>query len=110
MTGKKKNLGKIKNYKKQKNKDKFLWSIILKNKNECIGQISVHEAHDEDEEITDKSIRGIGWFINPKYQRQGLAYEATSVILEYMFNEVEIEETLQQVQLRMYQDIIKIGR
>lgn len=77
---------------KAKNKDKFQWSIILKSNNECVGQISVHEAHDEDEEITDKSIRGIGWFINPKYQRQGLTYEASSAILEYMFNEVEIEK------------------
>ena len=77
---------------KAKNPDVFCWSIILKENNECIGQISVHEAHDEDEEITDKSIRGIGWFISPKYQRQGLAYEAASAILDYMFQEVEIEE------------------
>lgn len=75
-----------------KSKDKFQWSIILKSNNECIGQISVHEAHDEDEEITDRPIRGIGWFISPKYQRQGLTYEAASAILDYMFHEVEIKE------------------
>lgn len=77
---------------KVNNPDKFQWSIILKETNECIGQISVHEAHDEDASITDQSIRGIGWFITPKYQQLGLATEAAEAILEYMFNEVNITE------------------
>jgi len=74
--------------------DKFQWSIVLKDNNECIGQISVHEAHDEDESINDKNIRGIGWFINPSYQRNGYATEAATAILDYMFNNVKISEII----------------
>lgn len=72
--------------------DKFQWSIILKENNECIGQISVHEASMEDCTITDSSIRGIGWFIHPNYQRQGLATECAKSILKYMFEDVNISE------------------
>lgn len=77
---------------KANNPDKFQWSIILKETNECIGQISVHEARDEDATITDQSIRGIGWFITPKYQQLGFATEAAEAILDYMFHEVNISE------------------
>lgn len=62
----------------------FQWSIILKDTNECIGQISVQENG------PDKSIRDIGWFIEPRYQRRGYAYETASAILKYMFEEVQI--------------------
>ena len=72
--------------------DTFQWSIILKENNECIGQISVHEASLEDGKIKDVSIRGIGWFINPKHQRKGLAAECASEILKYMFEEAGIHE------------------
>lgn len=64
--------------------DVFQWSIILKDTNECIGQISVQEKDD------DKSIRDIGWFINPKFQRKGYAFETADAILKYMFEEVKI--------------------
>lgn len=86
---------KIWQYKKLKranNPDVFQWSIVLKENGECIGQISVHEANLEDETITDVSIRGIGWFINPKYQQKGLATECAREILKYMFEEVGIHE------------------
>jgi len=66
--------------------DVFQWSIVLKDSNECIGQICVQEKD------KDKSIRDIGWFINPTYQRKGYAYEAALKVLDYMFNEVEIEK------------------
>lgn len=74
------------------NSDVFQWSIVLKENNECIGQISVHEASLEDSTIRDISIRGIGWFITPKYQRKGLATECASEVLKYMFEEVGIHE------------------
>lgn len=82
-------------YKKLKeanNLDKFQWSIVLKKTSECIGQISVHEAHDEDKSVDDKAIRGIGWFIDPRYHRQGLATECANSIIKYMFEEVAITE------------------
>lgn len=69
-------------------KDVFQWSIIKKENNECIGQISVQEK----EENIPKDIRDIGWFISPKEQRKGYAYETAFAILNYMFNEVEISK------------------
>ena len=67
------------------NPDVFVWSVVLKDTNEVIGQVSAQES---DKEL---SIRDVGWFINPIYQRKGYAYEATSKMLDYMFNEVGID-------------------
>lgn len=64
----------------------FQWSIVIKDTNECIGKISVQEGNSN-----NLNYRDIGWFINPKYQGKGLATEAASKILDYMFNVVEIE-------------------
>lgn len=74
-----------KKLKHAKDENVFQWSIVLKENNECIGQISVQENGE------NKAIRDIGWFINPKYQRKGYAYETAKKILDYMFNEVEIK-------------------
>lgn len=82
----------MKKLKHAKDNDVFNWSIIKKDANKCIGQISLQERNTEDKNITSKDIRGIGWFIEPKEQRKGYAYEATNAILKYMFNEVEIKE------------------
>ena len=69
-----------------KNNDVFCWSIIKKNDNKCIGQISVQENKNSQVEIRD-----IGWFIDPKEQRKGFAFEAAYNVIDYMFNEVEIK-------------------
>lgn len=70
----------------------FQWSIFIKDCNKCIGQLSVQSGHSEDDDVTDDSIRGIGWFIDPEEQGKGYATEAASAVLDYMFNEVEISE------------------
>ncbi len=72
--------------------DIFKWSIFLKDTGECIGRITCHEAHDEDSSITDPSIRGLGWLIDPAFQRKGYAIEATFAMVDYMFSEVDIQE------------------
>ena len=72
---------------KASNPDVFCWTIELKDTNEVIGQISVQESNN-----TNKAIRDMGWFIDPKYQHKGYAKEAAIEILKYMFNEVEIEK------------------
>ena len=69
------------------NNDIFRWTIELKDTNEIIGQISVQESSEE-----NISIRDIGWFIEPSYQKKGYAYEAALEVLKYMFLEVEIEK------------------
>ncbi len=73
--------------------DVFCWSIFLKKdytlskKEEVIGQISVQKKDDD-----NLSVRDIGWYIDPLYQRKGYAYESAKKVLEYMFKEVEIKK------------------
>lgn len=68
----------------------FKWSVFIKDTNECIGRVSCHEAHTEDEKIIDPNIRGVGWFINPKYQGCGYGREAANAMMKYMFEDYEI--------------------
>ncbi len=70
----------------------FRWSIFLKETGKCIGRISCHEGHDEDSNITDSSIRGVGWLIDPAFQGKGYATEAAMAIINYMFTQVDINE------------------
>lgn len=70
----------------------YRWSVFLKETDKCIGRVSCHEAHDEDENINDPSIRGVGWFIDPKYQGHGYCNEAAQAMVDYMFKEVGINE------------------
>lgn len=72
------------------NNQKFTWSIFLKN-GEPIGQITVQP---KEEYPNNPEIRDVGWFINPKYQRQGLATEAATAVLNFMFKEVEITKII----------------
>lgn len=46
------------------------------------------------DEIEDPSIRDIGWFISPNYQGQGYGTEVAKTILDFMFNEVEINKII----------------
>lgn len=69
------------------NSNMFTRSIFLKN-GTVIGQMTVQPKK---KYPNNPEIRDVGWFINPKYQGQGYAYEAASAILDYMFFEVEIE-------------------
>jgi RimJ/RimL family protein N-acetyltransferase len=75
-------------------KNVFRWSIYVKETEECIGRISCHEAHDEDENIIDPSIRGVGWIIDPKFQGNGYGTEAAKAMIDYMFIECEISEII----------------
>ena len=75
---------------KADNNDVFGWSIFLKpvytnsGKEEVIGQVT---AQENGEDIT---IRDVGWYIDPSYQGKGYATEAAKAMIDYMFNEVEI--------------------
>lgn len=71
---------------KSQKPDVFCWSIFLKETKEVIGQVS---AQEKGEDIT---IRDVGWFIDPKYQGKGYATEAAKAMIDYIFNEVEINE------------------
>jgi len=65
----------------------FRWSIFLKDTGVCIGRISC-----QDGDSGDPNVRDIGWLIDPDYQRQGYAFEAASAVLDFMFNECEIDK------------------
>ena len=69
------------------NNQKFTWSVFLKS-GEVIGQITVqpNDAYPDNPEVRD-----IGWFIKPCYHRHGYGYELASAVLDFMFNEVEID-------------------
>ncbi len=75
-------------------KNVFRWSIFLKQTGECIGRLSCHERNVEDDSITDPSIRGVGWLIDPKYQGQGYATEAAKAMIDYMFLKCGIKEII----------------
>ena len=72
--------------------DVFRWSVFLKDTGECIGRLSCHKASHEGYETNDPSIRGVGWYIDPKYKGNGYGYEAAKAMMDYMFNECEIDE------------------
>lgn len=72
------------------NSQKFTWSVFLKN-GEVIGQMTVQP---KDEYENNPAIRDVGWFIDPHYQGHGYASEMAKTLLDYMFNEVEIEQII----------------
>lgn len=72
----------------------FRWSIFLKETGKCIGRVSCHERRQEDESITNQSIRGVGWYVDPDYQGKGYATEAETAMIDYMFEEVDISEII----------------
>ena len=73
-------------------KDVFKWSIFLKDTNECIGQVDCHEAEDDFGGTNNPSVRGVGWYLDPKHSGKGYGTEAAFAMMDYMFNECEIDE------------------
>ena len=74
-----------------KDNNVFRWSVFLKSTGECIGRLSCHEAHDENEDINNPNIRGVGWIIDPNFQGNGYGTEAARVMIDFMFLECDIE-------------------
>ena len=72
--------------------DVFKWSIFIKETGECIGRVDCHAANNEYETIDNPNIRGVGWYLDPKYQGKGYGYEAANAMMDYMFNECDIDE------------------
>lgn len=72
----------------------FRWSIFLKDTGECIGRLSCHEGHDEDESINNPNIRGVGWIIDPKFQGHSYGTEAAKAMIDFMFLDCEIEQII----------------
>lgn len=81
---------KIRSIKNGDNSQKFTWSVFLKS-GEVIGQMTVQP---NEKYLDNPVIRDVGWFISPKYQGQGYAYETAKAILDFMFLEVKIEKII----------------
>lgn len=60
----------------------LLWGIFFDNK--LIGTISI-----EDWNTTHKWCE-LGWGVNPKYQKQGFAYEAVKAVMMYIFDDLKM--------------------
>ena len=84
----------IEDMKHANDEDIFRWSIFLKDTKECIGRISCHERSKEDSSVVNPNIRGVGWLVDTKYQGNGYGTEAAQAMIDYMFNECEIEEII----------------
>ncbi len=71
----------IKGY-KDKEDPNLIWGVFYKNK--LIGSVSI-----EDWNTTHKWCE-IGWGLNPKFQKQGFAYEATKCLVKYVFEKLQM--------------------
>lgn len=67
----------IKNY-NDKDEPRLVWGIFKNSK--LIGSVSI-----EDWNTTHKWCE-IGWGLNPRFQKQGFAYEAVKTLINYIFN------------------------
>lgn len=74
--------------------DVFKWSVFLKDTDKCIGRVSCQEAKSDGYDVNDPSIRGVGWYIDPKYKGNGFGREAANAMMNYMFQECEIDKIL----------------
>ena len=78
--------------KQANDKDVFEWSVFLKETGKCIGKVDCHTAKSEGYDVESDSIRGVGWFIDPKYKGNKYGLEAATAMMKYMFEECEIDE------------------
>lgn len=74
---------------KANNNDTFIWSVILKSQNKCIGQASCQLSYNEEGNANPDSIRDVGWFLDSNYHSMGFGGELSYAMINYMFNEVE---------------------
>lgn len=73
----------ISSYEKQ---DYYRWAIVLKETNECIGQIAYFLVDSKN------NFAEIEYCIGSKFQRKGLATEATKAIIKYGFNQINLHK------------------
>jgi putative acetyltransferase len=68
-------------------KSNEIWAIELKETSKVIGSIGIHKDRKRD----NKSARMMGYVINSKYWGNGLATEAARKIMEYAFDQLNLE-------------------
>ena len=63
----------------------FYWAITLKDENKLIGTICLWNI------IKEKSLAEIGYELHPAHQGKGLMQEAINAIIDFGFNEIQLE-------------------
>ena len=71
-----------------KNNDSY--AIVLKSENKVIGSIGLHHRK-PDETLNDLKQREIGYVLNPNYWGKGFIPEAVNCLLNYGFNELNLD-------------------
>ena len=71
-----------------KNNDSY--AIVLKSENKVIGSIGLHHRK-PDETHNDLKQREIGYVLNPNYWGKGFIPEAVNCLLNYGFNELNLD-------------------
>ena len=71
-----------------KNNDSY--AIVLKSENKVIGSIGLHHRK-PDETLNDLKEREIGYVLNPNYWGKGFIPEAVNCLLNYGFNELNLD-------------------
>ena len=73
----------INNY---KNDNYYRWAIVLKGRNECIGQIAYFLVDDKN------NFAEIEYCIGTEFQCRGYATEVTKAVIEYGFNNINLHK------------------
>ncbi|WP_250675522.1 GNAT family N-acetyltransferase (plasmid) [Paraclostridium ghonii] len=66
------------------------YAIVLKSENKVIGGIGLHNRK-PDEKLKNLEQREIGYVLNPTYWGNGYAPEAANCLLNYAFNELNLD-------------------
>lgn len=88
-------------------KNVFQWSIVLKDTNKCIGQISCQNIINYPDDVRD-----VGWFLDYNYQGLGFGSEAAKKMLDYMFKEVlirKVETSAAMINVPSWKIMEKLG-
>ncbi|MGL5753143.1 MAG: GNAT family N-acetyltransferase [Paraclostridium sp.] len=67
-----------------------VYAIVLKSENKVVGSIGIHDRV-IDEDLRNLNQRMIGYVINHNYWGNGIAPEACKCVLEYGFNELDLD-------------------
>ncbi|MTI67007.1 MAG: GNAT family N-acetyltransferase [Firmicutes bacterium] len=66
------------------------YAIVLKSENKVIGGIGLHNRKPDDS-LSNLKQREIGYVLNPKYWGRGITPEAVNCLIEYGFNELDLD-------------------
>lgn len=66
------------------------YAIVLKSENKVIGSIGLHNRK-PDESLFHLKQKEIGYVLNPKYWGKGIIPEAVNFLIEYGFNELNLD-------------------